>query len=97
MQYWLTDEILKEWSNRNGFPVWSKTLMEDAEIKNDAVLSAVSKATEIGRSYNLGYAKSSQIDNDAIVPMFEKVLTGSATPEDALNEASDTLDSILAQ
>ena len=97
MQYWLTDDILKEWSQRNGFPVWSKTLMEDPEIQGDEVLSAISKATEIGRSYNLGYSLASQIDNDVMIPMFEKVMTGAATPEDALKEASEAMDRVLAQ
>lgn len=97
MQYWLTDDILKEWSQRNGFPVWSKTLMEDPEIQNDEVLSAISKATEIGRSYNLGYSLASQIDNDVMIPLFEKVMTGAAAPEDALKEASEAMDRVLAQ
>ncbi len=97
MQYWLTDDILKEWSQRNGFPVWSKTLMEDPEIQNDEVLSAISKATEIGRSYNLGYSLASQIDNDVMIPLFEKVMTGAAVPEDALKEASEAMDRVLAQ
>lgn len=97
MQYWLTDDILKEWSQRNGFPVWSKTLMEDPEIQSDEVLSAISKATEIGRSYNLGYSLASQIDNDVMIPLFEKVMTGAATPEDALKEASEAMDRVLAQ
>ncbi|MDE6844519.1 MAG: ABC transporter substrate-binding protein [Lachnospiraceae bacterium] len=97
MQYWLTDDILKEWSQKNGFPVWSKTLMEDPEIQNDEVLNSISKATEIGRSYNLGYSLASQIDNDVMIPMFEKVMTGAATPEDALKEASEAMDKVLAQ
>lgn len=97
MQYWLTDDILKEWSQRNGFPVWSKTLMEDSEIQSDEVLNSISKATEIGRSYNLGYSLASQIDNDVMIPMFEKVMTGAATPEDALKEASEAMDRVLAQ
>ena len=97
MQYWLTDDILKEWSQRNGFPVWSKTLMEDPEIQSDEVLNSISKATEIGRSYNLGYSLASQIDNDVMIPMFEKVMTGAATPEDALKEASAAMDKVLAQ
>ncbi|RKI84329.1 ABC transporter substrate-binding protein [bacterium 0.1xD8-71] len=97
MQYWLTDDVLKEWSQRNGFPVWSKTLMEDPEIQNDEVLSAISKATEIGRSYNLGYALASQIDNDVMIPLFEKVMSGAATPEAALKEASEAMDRVLAQ
>lgn len=97
MQYWLTDDILKEWSQKNGFPVWSKTLMEDPEIQGDKVLSAISKATEIGRSYNLGYSLASQIDNDVMIPMFEKVMTGAAAPEDVLKEASAAMDRVLAQ
>lgn len=97
MQYWLTDDILKEWSQKNGFPVWSKTLMQDPEIQNDEVLNSISKATEIGRSYNLGYSLASQIDNDVMIPLFEKVMTGAATPEDALKEASEAMERVLAQ
>ena len=95
MKYWLTDEVLKEWSQRNGFPVWSKTLMEDPEIQNDEVLSSISKATEIGRSYNLGYSLASQIDNDVMIPLFEKVITGASKPKDALDEASKAMDAVL--
>lgn len=97
MKYWLSDEVLKEWSRKNGFPVWSKTLMEDPEIQNDEVLNSISKATGIGRSYNLGYSLASQIDNDVMFPLFEKVITGAAAPEDALEEASAGMDRILAQ
>ena len=97
MKYWLTDEILKEWSQRNGFPVWSKTLAEDNDIKNDEVLNSISVATEIGRAYNLGYSLASQIDNDVMIPMFEKVINGGATPADALKEAVAAMDKVLAQ
>lgn len=97
MKYWLSDDVLKEWSQKNGFPVWSKTLAEDPEISNDEVLNAISAATEIGRSYNLGYSLASQIDNDVMIPMFEKVITGASTPEDALKEASAAMDAVLAQ
>lgn len=97
MQYWLTDEVLKEWSQKNGFPVWSKTLAQDPEIQNDEVLNSISMATEIGRAYNLGYALASQIDNDVMIPMFENVLTGAKSPEDALKEASAAMDNVLAQ
>ncbi len=97
MKYWLSDEVLKEWSQRNGFPVWSKTLAEDNDIKNDEVLNSISVATEIGRAYNLGYSLASQIDNDVMIPMFEKVINGGATPADALKEAVAAMDKVLAQ
>lgn len=95
MKYWLTDDVLKIWSQKNGFPVWSKTLAQQKDIKNDKVLNSISKATETGRSYNLGYSLASQIDKDAIVPMFESIITGAATPSDALKIASDKLDTII--
>lgn len=95
MKFWLSDEILKEWSQKNGFPVWSKTLSEDAEIQNDEVLKSISVATEIGRPYNLGYPLASRIDNDVMFPMFEKVITGATTPRDALDEAVMAMDLVL--
>ncbi len=97
MKYWLSDAVLKEWSQRNGFPVWSKTLAEDTDIKNDEVLNSISVATEIGRAYNLGYSLASQIDNDVMIPMFEKVINGGATPADALKEAVAAMDKVLTQ
>ncbi len=96
MKYWLTDDILKEWSKRNGFPVWSKTLLEDKEIQNDQIIKSISDATKIGRSYNLGYSLSSQIDKDVMIPMFEKTITGAATPDEILNEASEAMDKVLS-
>ena len=96
MKYWLSDEILKTWSKKNGFPVWSKSLEQQDDIKNDAVLSAITEATKIGRSYNIGYSLASQIDNDAIIPMFDSIINGSATPQHALKQASDKLDTILS-
>ena len=95
MKFWLSDDTLKTWSQKNGFPVWSKTLEAQSDIKNDKVLNAITQATKIGRSYNLGYSLSSQIDNDAVIPMFESVISGSAKPKDALTLASSKLDAIL--
>ena len=96
MQYWLTDDVLKTWSTKNGFPVWSKTLMNDPDITANKTLSSVSQATECGRSYNLGYSLASQIDSDVMVPMFESVITGTSKPQDALQKASDAMDKVLA-
>jgi multiple sugar transport system substrate-binding protein len=69
--------------------------MEDPDIQKDIVLNSISKATEIGRPYNLGYSLASQIDNDVMIPMFEKIMTGATTPEAALKEASAAMDAVL--
>jgi multiple sugar transport system substrate-binding protein len=97
MAHWLSDEIMTEWSVRNGFPVFSNSAAELPEVKDDAVLKAISDASTIGRDYNLGYPLAAQIDKDAVWPLWEAVLTGSARPAEALKSASETLDGILAQ
>jgi len=95
MAYWLSDATLKEWSNRNGFPVWSYSVLEDEEIQANAILTSVSKASEIGRDWHLGLAIGSQIDNDVMQPMMEKILSGADVAE-SLQAASDTLDGIIS-
>lgn len=95
MAYWLSDDVLKEWSGRNGFPVWSYSVLEDEEIKNNAILSSVSAASEIGRDWHLGLAIGSQIDNDVMKPMMEKILSGADVAQ-SLKEASDTLDDVIS-
>lgn len=96
MAFWLSDATLKEWSNRNGFPVWSYSVLEDAEIQANEILSNVSKASEIGRDWHLGLAIGSQIDNDVMLPMMEKILAGEDVAA-CVAEASAALDGVLAQ
>ena len=95
MAHWLDDTTLKEWSDRNGFPVWSYSLLEDEDIKKNEILSDISAASEIGKDWHLGMEIGSQIDNDVMKPMMEKVLSGSDV-KGSLQEASDTLDGIVS-
>ena len=95
MAYWLSDDVLKEWSNRNGFPVWSYSVLENADIQNNEILSAVSKASEIGRDWHLGLECGSMIDNDVMKPMMEKILSGADVTQ-SVQEASDALDAVIS-
>ena len=95
MAYWLSDATLKEWSNRNGFPVWSYSVLEDEDIKANEILSNVSKASEIGRDWHLNLTIGSQIDSDVMQPMMEKILAGADVAEN-VKAASDILDGIIA-
>lgn len=95
MAYWLSDATLKEWSNCNGFPVWSYSVLEDEDIKANEILSNVSKASEIGRDWHLNLTIGSQIDSDVMQPMMEKILAGEDVAEN-VKAASDILDGIIA-
>ncbi len=96
MAYWLSDDVLKEWSTRNGFPVWSHTLLKDDEITSNVILSDVSKASEIGRDWHMRLESGSQIDNDVMKPMMEKILSGSDVTE-SVKEASTLLDGVITK
>ena len=96
MAYWLSDGTLKEWSNRNGFPVWSYSVLEDEEIQANEILLDVSEASEIGRDWHLNLSIGSRIDNDVVIPMIEKVLSGEDVAA-CVQEASDILDSVIAE
>lgn len=94
MAYWLTDDVLKEWSMRNGFPVWSYSLLTDADIQGNDVLSSVSEASSIGRDWHLGYEYGSQIDADVMIPMMENILLGGDVAQE-VQKASDRMDEII--
>lgn len=94
MAHWLTDDVLKEWSMRNGFPVWSYSLLEDDDIRGNDVLSSVSEASSIGRDWHLGYEFGSQIDADVMIPMMENILLGGDVATE-VQSASDKMDGII--
>ena len=94
MAYWLSDDVLKEWSNRNGFPVWSNSVLKDSEIQSNEILADVSEASTIGRDWHLTLDCGSQIDADVMQPMMEKILSGEDVTT-CVEEASDKLDEVL--
>ena len=94
MAYWLSDGVLKEWSNRNGFPVWANTVLQDSDIKANKILADVSEASTIGRDWHLQLDCGSQIDADVMQPMMERILGGDDVTV-CVQEASDKLDEVL--
>jgi len=95
MAHWLSDEVLKKWSTVNGFPCWSYSVLEDEEVQANEILNDVSAASSIGRDWHLGLAVGSQIDNDVMQPMIEKILSGEDVTA-CVEEASAALDGVLA-
>lgn len=95
IKYWMSPEILKEWSLKNGFPAWSYAVMNDPEIKADPVQSVITPLGTLGRGYTLGLKNAPAIDNDAIWPMIEALLAGAEKPSDAAKKTSAKIDSIL--
>ena len=94
--FWLSDPTLKEWSMKNGFPVWSNTLLKDPDITSNEMLSAVSAASTIGRDWHLGYKNGSKVDSDVMKPMIENIFMGNDVATE-VKSAADKLSTIIAQ
>ena len=62
----------QEWSLRNGYPPYLKSLAEDADIKADATVNALSSISEFGFSFAPGIKSVKQVNNDILFPMIEK-------------------------
>ena len=65
-------QVLKEWSTRNGFPVWSNSLLEDEDIKSDEILTDVSDASKTVSYTHLDvYKRQGNVDEQSIMLLLE--------------------------
>lgn len=94
--FWNTDATCKEWSLRNGYPPYLKSLAEDGDIKGDAIVNALSSISEFGFSFAPGIKTVKQVNNDILFPMIENVVAGN-DPKEELTKASDSINKLLAE
>ncbi len=94
--YWNSDTTCKEWSLRNGYPPYLKSLAEDADIKADATVNALSSISEFGFSFAPGIKSVKQVNNDILFPMIENVVAGN-DPQEELSKASESISKLLSE
>ena len=94
--FWNTTEIGKEWSMRNGFPPYLRSVMEDAEVKADPLVSTFSIMSEYATPFAPGIESASQMNADVLFPMIENIVAGNDCQEE-LTKASKGLDELLAK
>lgn len=96
LKYWNTTEIGKKWSLENGFPAYLNSVAEDEEVKNNEIVSELSKQMEYAQPFLPGFTKIAAINNDIINPLIEKLLAGE-DPETLMNDADDAINDLLNQ
>lgn len=94
-KYWLSTEILKEWTMKNGFPPFSEEVINDPDILNDEIQKSIAPLGTLGKSYNLGIVVGSQLHNDVIEPMMDTILMGMGDPANEVKKASEMIDQIF--
>lgn len=94
--YWNTTQVCKEWSMRNGFPPYLKSVAEDSEVKADPIVNALSSISDFGFSFAPGVAEANQINSDILFPLIENISAGNDCQEE-LTKASDSINKLLSQ
>lgn len=92
--YWNTPEVSKEWSLRNGYPPYLTALSDDADIKDDEIVSALSSISDFGFSFAPGVKVVKQVNNEILFPLIENVVAGN-DPQTELSNASNAIDELL--
>lgn len=93
--YWNTTEIGKEWSLRNGFPPYLKSVTEDSEVQANDLVKTFSLVTEYGVPFGSGLTCASQINSDILFPLMENIIAGNDCKSE-LTKASEAIDKLLA-
>ncbi|MGM0124670.1 extracellular solute-binding protein [Enterococcus sp. AZ194] len=96
LRYWNSTEIGKKWSQENGFPAYLQSVADDEEVKQDKIVTELSKQMEYAEPFLPGFTKISAINNDIINPMLEKLLAGE-NAEKLMNEADKAINDLLQQ
>ena len=93
--YWNTTATCKEWSMKNGFPPYLKSVAADSEIQANDYVKAFSAINDYGVAFGTGVKSASSINSDVMFPLVENVMAGS-DPATELKSASDKIDQMLA-
>ena len=93
--YWNTTEICKEWSLRNGFPPYLKSVAADSDVQSNELVSVFAKIAEYGVPFGSSLTTTPQINADILFPMIENIVAGEDC-EQELKNASKALDKLLA-
>lgn len=97
MKYWLSKDVLKEWSIRNGFPPFSEEVIADPEVQADEILNILGPLTQYGRLPFAGMPEYSQIAGDYLDPLYEQLMYGQITPEDCAAQMEEGINAVVSQ
>ena len=96
IKYWLSKDVLKEWTLKNGFPAWSDEVLEDPDIVADPIQKVLGPLSQYGRLPFPGLPESSIMIADYINPLFEQMLYEEISPEECAEQIEEGINTVLA-
>ncbi|MEA4999725.1 MAG: ABC transporter substrate-binding protein [Candidatus Limiplasma sp.] len=98
IEYFNNTEAQTKWSLGVGFIPTRLDMAENQELlTGNPDISIFMKASTYADIFMADQPLSGRIDEEILVPLYESVTRGTATPADALKKASDQLDALLAE
>lgn len=93
--FWNTTKTCKEWSLKNGFPPYLKSVAADKEVQADPIVHALSSISDFGFSFAPGVKAANQINTDVLFPLIENVASGNDCQKELTN-ASNKVNQLLS-
>lgn len=93
--WWNSADTQVKWSLGTGFPPARTDIADDERMKENPYIAEFSKPANESRMYLQQLTNFAEIDNEAIVPAFEKILLENADVKTTLDEANEKIESLL--
>lgn len=93
--WWNTKDTQVKWSLGTGFPPARTDIQDDARLQENPYIAEFSKAAESSSMYLQQLTNFSEVDTQAIVPAFEKILLEHADVQETLDEANAVIESLI--
>lgn len=93
--WWNSKETQTKWSVGTGFPPARTDIGDSEELAKNPYIAEFSKPANESKMYLQQLTNFAEIDNQAIVPAFEKILLENADVKATLDEANEKIEALL--
>lgn len=94
-QYWNSVDTQVEWCLGTGFPPARTDIGNDARLSENPYIAEFAKPANESKMYLQQLTNFADVDTQALVPAFEKILLQNADVKEALDEANAVIESLL--
>lgn len=94
IKYWNSTAIGKEWSLKNGFPPYLKSVINDPEVKSNPLVSAMANMGDAAHPFLPNLVSAGKITNDILFSAVEALELGQQ-PAEVIKKASEKIDAEL--
>ncbi len=96
-RFWNSKESQAALAVQTGFPPTRIDMMDSPELAKNPFVVKFAQASPYARFYLSGLEKATQIDNEVITPLVQRITQGEASAEEAARVADEQLGKLLSK